>query len=45
MPLKIEWAKKVSETIVIDVVNETKMKWLNSIPLFICIEIMILISK
>lgn len=43
--LQIEWAKKAYKTIIIYVNNETKEKWLNSIPLFIYTEIMIFISK
>lgn len=37
--------KKAYKTIIIYVNNETKEKWLDSIPLFIYTEIMIFISK
>lgn len=43
--LQTEWAKTVSEIILIDVDNKTKAKQLNSLVLFIYVEIIIFISK
>lgn len=42
---KLNGQKKAYKTIIIYVNNETKEKWLDSIPLFIYTEIMIFISK